>query len=230
MRAAGGAGLVPSPPPAPPHPWGANLPSPPLLNRLSLVPLTSTSPHSRVSWHLRVCGWGGESNLPSPPSGLVDKGQGDHLVPPEWGRGPKGPRRAALWRQREPAGSNCITLFHRPPFVPSPPKPQSWQQAGLRRSRPNNLGRCEASRRREQQGYLRVKRVALPFSGTLLVGPSCDRWVDGVQGWPRPKPGRGSPAGAGPRSPTHPDSSVLHGWKSCACASVCVAGERTCMP
>lgn len=58
MRVAGGAGLVPSPPPAPPHPWGANLPSPPLLNRLSLVPLTSTSPHSRVSWHLRVCGWG----------------------------------------------------------------------------------------------------------------------------------------------------------------------------
>lgn len=166
------------------------------------------------------------SNLPSPPSGLVDKGQGDHLVLPEWGRGPKGPRRAALWRQREPAGSNCITLFHRPPLVSPPPKPQSWQQAGPRRSRPNNLGRREASRRREQQGYLRVKRVALPFSGHFWSGPAA------TSGWMEFRAGHAlSPAeglqpvlghGAPPRQ-------QCAAWLEVLCLCKCVSGRRTHM-
>lgn len=39
---------------------------------------------------------------------------------------PRGGGGAALWRQREPAGSNCITLFRRPPLCL--PIPQTSEQ------------------------------------------------------------------------------------------------------
>lgn len=139
IRVGGGSWAVPklslSPHGAPGRraPWDSNLP-PLLCNRLSLVPLTSTSPtaESLGTW---VCG-GGEGNpisLPSiwpggqragGPSGPARVGEGLAVAVPT-GRG----RGGALETARA-CGSSCITLFHRPSLSVSPPtKPQSRKLA-----------------------------------------------------------------------------------------------------
>lgn len=88
---------------------------------------------------------------------------------------PRGGGGAALWRQREPEGSNRFTLFHGPPLSAPPPAwaPES-SLVWLGRPRPNHLGGCGASGKGEGGkgggGDLRVRRVVLSFGGQFWSG------------------------------------------------------------
>lgn len=122
------------------------------------------------------------------PSGPARVGEGPTAAVPRGGGG------AALRRQREPAGSNCITLFHRPPLstlVSPTPKPQSRKQAWLSRSRPHNLGRCRAPRKRgKKQGDLRFQGVALTYWAAILVWGQLQPVGEWSSGLATLKPGR----------------------------------------
>ena len=120
IRVGGGSWAVPklslSPHGAPSRraPWDSNLP-PLLCNRLSLVPLTSTSPtaESLGTW---VCG-GGEGNPISLPLHLARWTKGRGTI---WSR--QGGGGAALWRQREPAGL-VVSLYFTDLHSRSPHQP-----------------------------------------------------------------------------------------------------------
>lgn len=67
--------------------------------------------------------------------------------------------------------------------------------------------------------------MVLPF-----WGHSCNLWVNEVQSWWHPKPGRESPERAGPWGPHLPRHGVMHGWgEQHVPVQVLVRGQSMCV-